>query len=100
MLEGVLLALGLLWLFVTLGLSCAIIMHVENDNYKNGCLISLKDFTEELFLERNLFGIILSIVIFIIAIPAMLLIIMIQVLFWIGYAIGWLWRLGDKKDQT
>lgn len=98
MLEVVLLTLGLLWLFVTLGLSCAIIMHIENDNYKNGCLISLKDFAEELFWKRNLFGIIISVIVFIIAIPAMLLIIMVQVLFWIGYAIGLVWRLGDKKD--
>lgn len=98
MLESVLLILGLLWLFATLGLSCAIIMHVENDNYKNCCLISLKDFLEELFYERNCFGIIISVIVFIIAIPAMLLIIMVQVLFWIGYAIGLVWRLGDKKD--
>ena len=97
MLENVLLVLGLLWLFTTLGISGAITMNVKEENYKTGCLIALKEFLIKLFIGKNLFGVVLSIIVLIISIPAMLLILMVQTLFYVLIGIGYIWRLGDKK---
>ena len=77
MLESVLIVLGLLWLFATLGISGVITMNVKEENYKTGCLIALKDFLIKLFNGKNWFGIVLSIIVLIISIPAMLLILMV-----------------------
>lgn len=97
MTEAILLILGLLWLFITLGLSCAITMNIKDDNYKSGCLESLKEYIEELFIGRNLFGFLLSIIIFIIAIPTILLIVLMQLLIWITCGMVYVWKLGYRK---
>lgn len=97
MLESILLVLGLLWLFTTLGIGGAITMNVKEENYKTGCLIALKDFLIKLFNGRNWFGIVLSIIVLIISIPAMLLILMVQILFYVLIGIGYVWELGEKK---
>lgn len=97
MLKSVLLVLSILWLFTTLGISGAISMNVKEENYKTGCLIALKDFLIKLFSGKNWFGIVLSIIVLIISIPAMLLILMVQILFYALMGIGYVWRLGKKK---
>lgn len=99
MLEIILGTLGILWVFVTLGFCCAIVFQIDDNNPKTGSLIALKDFVQELFWERNIFGIVLSVIIFIIAIPAMLLVLTVQIFFWIGCLISYIWNLGNKKEQ-
>lgn len=97
MLESILSIFGLLWLFVTLGISGAITMNIKEENYKTGCLIALKEFLIKLFSGKNCFGVVLSIIVLIISIPAMLLILMVQTLFYVLMGIGYIWRLGNKK---
>ena len=99
MLDSVLMVLVLLWLFATLGISGAITMNVKEENYKTGCLIALKDFLIKLFNGKNWFGIVLSIIVLIISIPAMLLILMVQILFYVLIGIRYVWKLGKKKCQ-
>ena len=94
MLESILLVLGL---FATLGIAGAITMNVKEENYKTVCLIALKDFLIKLFSEKNWFGVVLSIIVLIISIPAMLLILMVQTLFYVLMGIAYIWRLGNKK---
>ena len=98
MLENILLALGLVWLFVTLEISGAIIINIEEKNYKTGCLIALKEFLVKLFSGKNWFGIILSVIVLIISIPAMLLILIVQILFCALMGIGYVWKLGNKNN--
>lgn len=95
MLESILLVLGL---FITLGIIGAIIINVKEENYKIGYLIALKDFLIKLFSGKNWFGIVLSVIVLIISIPAMLLILMVQILFSILMGMGYVWTLG-KKNQ-
>lgn len=100
MLESVLMVLVLLWLFATLGISGAITMNVKEENYKTGCLIALKDFLIKLFNGKNWFGIVLSIIVLIISIPAMLLILMVQILFYVLIGIRYVWKLRDMLDKA
>lgn len=95
MLEGILFILGL---FTTLGIMVAITINVKEENYKIGYLIALKDFLIKLFSGKNWFGIVLSVIVLIISIPAMLLILMVQILFSILMGMGYVWTLGKKKQ--
>lgn len=95
--KDVLLIIGLLWFSVTLCINCVITSNINEDNYKSGCLIALKDFLIKLFIGKNWFGIILGVIVFIIAIPAMLLILMAQIIIYIGICILFIWKLGNKK---
>ena len=99
MLETILGTFGFLWIFVTLGLIFEITLQIDNNNPQTGILIVLKDFIQELFLERNIFGIVLSVIIFIIAIPAMLILLTVQFFFWIICLMSCVWNLGNKKDN-
>lgn len=94
MLEGILFILGL---FTTLGIMVAITINVKEENYKIGYLIALKDFLIKLFSGKNWFGIVLSIIVLIISIPAMLLISLVQILFYVLMGMGYIWRLGKNK---
>lgn len=88
-----------LWILVTLGLIFEITLQIDNNNLETGILIVLKGFIQELFLERNIFGIVLSVIIFIIAIPAMLIVLTVQFSFWIICLMNYVWNLGNKKRQ-
>jgi hypothetical protein len=93
-LESILLVL---WFIITLWIDFSIIINIENNNYKTGSLIALKDFLVKLFYGKNLFGIVLSIIVLVIAIPAMLLILMVQIIFYIFMGVKYVWELGNKK---
>ena len=99
MLETILVKFAFLWILVTLGLIFKITLQIDNNNPQTGILIVLKDFIQELFLERNIFGIVLSVIIFIIAIPAMLILLTVQFFFWIICLMSCVWNLGNKKRQ-
>ena len=84
-------------LFTTLGIIGAITINVKEANYKIGYLIALKDFLLKLFSGKNWFGIVLSVIVLIISIPAMLLILLVQILFYVLMGMGYVWRLGKNK---
>ena len=97
MLENILLFFGIMWLFLTLYIVGIIITNAKDENYKTICLSTLKEFLIKLFSGKNWFGIILSVIVLIISIPAMLLILIVQILFYVSMGIGYVWRLGNKK---
>lgn len=96
MLEDILLLLALLWFFTTFGIAGMIITNVEENNYKIEYLIALKKFLIKLFSGRNWFGIIMSIFVLIISIPAILIVLMLQILLYFLMEIRYIWCLGDK----
>ena len=63
----------------------------------NGILFEIKEFIEELFYDRNYFGMLLSAVVLILLVPAILMVIATQIIFWIGMALGYIYNLGNKK---
>ena len=82
-------------LIVMLGIASQI-----NDNdTKMGGLIAIKEFIEELFYDRNCFGILLSAVVLILSIPAIVIIVITQTIFWIGMALEYIYNLGNKKSR-
>ena len=71
----------------------------EDDNFKTGALIGIKEFFDELFYNRNIFGIFLSLMFLILVIPAIILVLGTQVVVWIGMFLGYIYNLGNKKDR-
>ena len=71
----------------------------EDDNFKTGALIGIKEFFDELFYNRNIFGIFLSSMFLILVIPAIILVLGTQVVVWIGMFLGYIYNLGNKKDR-
>ena len=58
---------------------------------------ALKNYIKELFIGRNYFGIVLSTIVFIIGIPAFLMIIYLQAMACIVKLLKTMWKLGNKK---
>ena len=58
---------------------------------------ALKNYIKELFISRNYFGIVLSTIVFIIGIPAFLMIIYLQAMACIVKLLKVMWKLGNKK---
>ena len=58
---------------------------------------ALKNYIKELFIGRNYFGIVLSTIVFIIGIPAFLMIIYLQAMVCIVKLLKTMWKLGNKK---
>ena len=99
MFEVIIAVLSVLYLILNICVLLGISFQIDNDNIKTGGLVALKEFIEELFYDRNYFGILLSVVIFILVIPAMIMIVATQIIFWIGMILGYMYDLGDKKDK-
>ena len=97
MIDIILGLFGIFYILGNLGFCFTITMNIDDENLKTGSLIALKDFIQNLFFGRNIFGIILSIIIFVVAIPAILLVLLVQIIFWIIYLISFVWNLGIKK---
>ena len=68
-----------------------------DDDFKTGALMGIKEFVCELFYDRNCFGMLLSAVVLILLVPAILMVIATQIIFWIGMALGYIYNLGNKK---
>ena len=100
-----LLILCVLWILSNIYVLSIIKYDIDDKNLKFGSLLSLKVFIKTLFKERNIFGIVLSMVVFIISIPAMFFILILQISFWVIYLIiciwnliNYIWNLGNKKQ--
>ena len=75
------------------------ILSQTDDDFKAGALIGIKEFVGELFYNRNIFGIFLSSMFLILVIPAIILVLGTQSMFWIGMILVYIYNLGDKKDS-
>ena len=101
MLEAIITILIMFYIIFNLIVMLGIASQANDNDTKTGSLVALKEFIEELFYDRNYFGILLSAVVFILVIPAMIIIVATQIIFWIGMILGYIYNLGNKKtDRT
>ena len=75
-------------------ISLGVGMVFASDDALVACLVAIKGFTNKLFKGRNLFGLLLSTVIYIISIPAMLLLLVVQLILWSILLSQCVWKLG------
>lgn len=57
----------------------------------------LQNLFKKLFFNKNILGIIIGTIVFIVLIAAILFLLVLQVMFWIMYGFIWLYRKGEKK---
>lgn len=57
----------------------------------------LQNLFKKLFFNKNILGIIIGTIVFIVLIAAILFLLVLQVMFWIVYGFMWLYRKGAKK---
>ena len=99
MFEIIIIVLSIIYLVLNLFVSFGILLQADDDNSKTGALIGIKEFFDELFYNRNIFGIFLSSMFLILVIPAIILVLGTQVVVWIGMFLGYIYNLGNKKDR-
>ena len=97
MLDVIITILIIFYIAFNLIVTLEIASQVDDNNTKMGGLIVIREFIEELFYDRNCFGMLLSAVVLILLVPAILMVIATQIIFWIGMALGYIYNLGNKK---
>lgn len=85
----------LLLITIVVGEKIAIKAEKYNRNI-NLLLISTKDYIVELFSGKNYFGIIMSIIIFVISIPGILIVLVAQICIYIKCIVENVYELGNK----
>ena len=98
MLEAIITIIIIFYIVFNFIVMLVIASQVDDNNTKMGGLIAIKEFIEELFYDRNCFGMLLSAVVLILSVPAILIVIATQIIFWIGMALGYIYNLGNKKS--
>lgn len=96
-LEIISVPLGVIWIVITYLFAGMFAMSIEESDCKNKWVLSIKELICELFSNRNIFGFILSIIVLVIILPAILIILITQVLSWLLMLFGLLWKFGDTK---
>lgn len=101
MLEAILEIFMILEIFITLGLFLYICINIGETDKKRKTFVlsSLIKFLKKLFLNKNWFGITLGLVIFFLAIPAILLVLLGEILMWLIVLGAMLWDLGNKNTN-
>ncbi len=101
MLEAVLEIFMIMEIFITLGLVLYIaISEDELDKNRNTFVLSsLLNFMKKLFVGKNWFGIILGLIVFIFAIPAILLVLFGEIIMWLIALVAMVWDLGNKNTN-
>lgn len=66
---------------------------------KNFLLSAIKEFFEELFYNKNWFGIVLNIPIIISLIPGIIICLAYELILWVLFLIVIIYELGDKKED-
>mgnify|MGYP000142148818 CR=1 FL=1 len=101
MLDAILGGLTIVEIFITLGLVLYVVVETDNldkDRY-NFILTALWNFIKGLFVNKNWFGIILGLIIFIFAIPAILILLFGELVMWLVVLVVMIWDLGNKKSN-
>ena len=102
MAESIITILLLLEIIITLGVS--IYVGIESDtnlkyrNKNNIVLSALFDFIKNLFIGRNIFGIIFGFIVFILSLPAILILLLVESVMWLVFLFAIIWDLGNKKQ--
>lgn len=92
--EFLLVILFIFEFFFTIGFSLYV---AKLTNDENSILSMLKKIMVFLFCGKNIFGIIMSIVVFVVAIPSFILLILTEIVIRIGYVFIDIWELGKKQ---
>lgn len=71
----------------------------ENADARTSVMMVIKNFVKELFSDKNWFGIVLSSIVLIIAMPALLFVFFIQVVYWLIILVMIIWSLGSKGEE-
>lgn len=98
MFEIIIIVLCIIYLVLNLFALFGILLQADND-FKTVALIGIKEFVGELFYNRNIFGIFLSSMFLILVIPAIILVLAVQIVVWIVMILGYIYNLWDKKDR-
>ena len=96
MFEIIIIVLCIIYLFLNLFAFFRILLQT-NDNFKTGALIGIKEFFYEVFYNRNIFGVFLSSMFLILVIPAVILILITQIITWLIMILGCIYNLGNKN---
>lgn len=99
MFEIIIIVLCTIYFVLNLFALFGILLQADDDNSKTGALIGIKEFFDELFYNRNIFGIFISSIFIVLVIPAIILVLGTQIIFWIGMILGYIYDLGNKKDR-
>ena len=98
--EMILTIILVMWLFLNIMLALYIGVRVdENVDARTSVMIAIKNFVQELFSDKNWFGIILSSIILIIVMPALLFMFLMQVFYWLIVLVMIIWSLGARKKN-
>ena len=98
--EMILTIILVMWLFLNIMLALYISIRVdENADARTSVMIAIKNFVQELFSDKNWFGIVLSSIVLIIAMPALLFVFLVQVFYWLIVLVMIIWSLGSKGNN-
>jgi hypothetical protein len=70
-----------------------------NTDIRNCVLVEIEEFVAFLFQQRNTFGILLSVFVFIALLPSFILALLSQCLYWFFGITEYIWELGKKKSE-
>ena len=88
------------WLFLNIMLALYISIRVdENADARTSVMIAIKNFVQELFSDKNWFGIVFSSIVLIITMPALLFVFLLQVFNWLIVLVMIIWSLGSKGNN-
>ena len=103
MTEAIITILLLLEIMITLGVSIYIGIKSDTDlkykNKNNIVLLALFDFIKDLFIGRNIFGVVLGFIAFILSLPAILILLLVEGVMWLIFLFAIIWGLGNKKSR-
>ena len=98
--EMILTIIWVMWLFLNIMLALYIGVRVdENIDARMSVMITIKNFVQELFSDKNWFGIVFSSIVLIIIMPALLFVFLLQVFYWIIVLVMIIWSLGSKGNN-
>ena len=101
MLDAILGGLAIVEIFITLGLVLYVVTKAEDlsEDRNNFMLTALWNFIKGLFVNKNWFGIILGLIVFIFTIPAILMLLFGELVIWLIVLVAMIWDFGNKKEQ-
>ena len=97
MFEIIIEVLSTIWIVINIFVAILMDIQTDDNDTKISYLNVIREFIDELFYDRNCFGILLSVAIFILLLPAIVINIVMQIIFWIGMALEYIYNLGNKK---
>ena len=101
MLETISCVFFIVEIFITLGFSLYIVAKADklDSNRNSFMLVALWDSIKKLFVNKNWFGIILGVIIFILVFPAIIFLFLFEVIIWLIVLVTMIWDLGNKKER-